>query len=231
MPGGDAERVSAIVPVRDGERYIAEALESIVTQSTPPGEVVVVDDGSTDATQTALEPYARQLRVVRQEPLGFAAALNRGIATSSGELLAFLDADDVWAPTSLECRLTRLAAADQPEAVFGQITQFVSPELGPAARRRFRFDPEPARAEMLQTMLIRRTALDRVGPLATDYVIGASIDWISRARAARLRTADVPDVVTQRRIHGSNLGVTERARQSVDLVRAVRAHRRRNLST
>jgi glycosyltransferase involved in cell wall biosynthesis len=226
-----AGRVSAIVAVRDGERYITEALESIVGQSTPPGEVIVVDDGSTDATQAALELYTGRIRVVRQEPQGVAAALNRGIATSTGELLAFLDADDVWGPNSLECRLTRLAAPDEPEAVFGRIAQFVSPELGTAATGRFRFDPEPARVTMFQTMLIRRAAFDRVGPLATDYVAGANIDWMSRARAARLRAADVPEVVARRRIHGSNLGITQRERKVVDLLQIVRAHRRRNLST
>jgi len=227
----DADGVSAIVAVRDGERYITEALDSILGQSAPPGEVVVVNDGSTDATQLALESYAGRLRVVQQEPGGVATALNVGIATSTGALLAFLDADDLWTPTSLECRLTRLAPPDQPEAVFGRMAQFVSPELGTAAARSFRFDPEPARVTMFQTMLIRRAAFDRVGPLATDYVIGANIDWISRARAARLRAEHVPDTVARRRIHGGNLGITERDRQAPDLVKAVRAHRRRNFAT
>jgi len=226
----EPDRVTAILAVRDGERYIAEALGSIVGQSTPPGEVIVVDDGSTDATAAALEPFAEQVRVMRQEPAGVAAALNRGVAAATGELLAFLDADDVWTPNSLECRLARLAASDEPEAVFGRITQFISPELDPAVRRRFRVDPAPARVTMFQTMLIRRDAFDRVGPLATDYVIGANIDWMSRARTADLRTADVPDVVACRRIHGSNVGVTARHRQTVDLVQVVRAHRLRNLS-
>jgi glycosyltransferase involved in cell wall biosynthesis len=231
LTAGDAGRVSAIVAVRDGERYLGETLDSILGQSAPPGEVVVVDDGSTDATRATLEPYAGRVRVVAQEPEGVAAALNRGIATSTGELLAFLDADDVWPPTSLECRLTRLAAPDGPEAVFGRIAQFVSPELGPDAARTFRFDPAPAHAPMFQTMLIERRAFDRVGPLATDYVIGANIDWVSRGRAARVRIAHVEDVVALRRLHGSNLGVTERQRQTVDLIRVVRAHRQRKLST
>jgi glycosyltransferase involved in cell wall biosynthesis len=227
----DADGVSAIVAVRDGERYITEALDSILEQSAPPGEVVVVDDGSTDATQMVLEAYAGRLRVVQQEPGGVATALNAGIAASTGALLAFLDADDVWTTTSLECRLTRLAAPDQPEAVFGRMAQFVSPELGPATARSFRFDPEPARVTMFQTMLIRRAAFDRVGPLATDYVIGANIDWISRARGARLRAEHVPETVARRRIHGGNLGITERDRQAADLLKAVRAHRRRNFAT
>jgi glycosyltransferase involved in cell wall biosynthesis len=230
LAAGEAGPVSVVVAVRDGERYLAEALDSILGQSVPPGEVVVVDDGSTDSTQAVLEPYAGRVRIVAQDPEGVAAALNRGVAASTGELLAFLDADDVWPPTSLECRAGRLAAPDRPEAVFGRIAQFVSPELDPAEAREFRLDPTPVHAPMFQTMLIRRRAFDRVGPLATDYVIGANIDWVSRARAAGVRTAQVEDVVAMRRLHESNLGVTERRRQTEDLVRVVRAHRRRMLS-
>jgi glycosyltransferase involved in cell wall biosynthesis len=230
LAAGEAGSVSVVVAVRDGEGYLAEALDSILGQSVPPGEVVVVDDGSTDSTQAVLEPYARRVRIVAQDPEGAAAALNRGVAASTGELLAFLDADDVWPPTSLECRVTRLAVPDRPEAVFGRIAQFVSTELDPAEAREFRFDPTPVHAPMFQTMLIRRRAFDRVGPLDTDYVIGANIDWMSRARAAGVGTAQVEDVVALRRLHGSNLGVTERHRQTEDLVRVVRAHRRRMLS-
>src|SRR5215212_2480245 len=80
-------RVSVIVPVRDGERYLAEALESILRQSTTPGEVVVVDDGSTDATPAVLERYAARVRVVRQSAAGVAVALNHGIAVAHGTLL------------------------------------------------------------------------------------------------------------------------------------------------
>jgi glycosyltransferase involved in cell wall biosynthesis len=231
LAAGGAGPVSVVVAVRDGERYLPETLDSILGQSVPPCEVVVVDDGSTDSTQAVLEPYAGRVRTVAQEPAGVAAALNRGVAVSAGELLAFLDADDVWPPTSLECRLARVLRSDRPEAVFGRIAQFVTPELGPAVARSFRFDPEPVHAPMFQTMLIRRRAFDRVGPLATDYVIGANIDWVSRARAARMRTAQVEDVVALRRLHESNLGLTERRRQTEDLVRVVRAHRRRMLST
>src|SRR5687768_5324540 len=133
-----AQKVSVVMPVRNRERYVVEALDSILGQSTPPGEVVVVDDGSTDDTPRLLRAYGDRLRVVRQEPMGVPAAVNRGVATATGELLAFLDSDDVFTPTSLECRLTRLTAADRPEAVVGKMVQFVSPELGPEAHTRFR---------------------------------------------------------------------------------------------
>jgi glycosyltransferase involved in cell wall biosynthesis len=227
VSGAGAQQVSVVVPVRNGERYLTESLDSILGQSTPPGEVLVVDDGSTDATPQLLRAYGDRLRVVRQDAVGLGAALNHGIATARGDVLAFLDADDLFTPTSLESRMVRLDAADRPDAVFGTMVQFVSPELGPEAESRFRYEPGPNRVRLFQTMLIRREAFERVGELDNSYVTGSNIDWMSRAEVAALRTAEVTDVVARRRLHGTNHGLTFREQKRIDLVNVVRAHRRR----
>jgi glycosyltransferase involved in cell wall biosynthesis len=224
-------RVSVVVAVRDGERYLAEALDSILRQSTTPGEVVVVDDGSTDATPVLLERYAAHVRVVRQSGAGVAAALNRGIAIAHGTLLAFLDADDVWLPDALRCRLTRIDAADDPDAVFGRMQQFVSPELDASHVAGLHFDPTPRDVTLFGTMLVRRSAVDRVGPLDRSYTTGANIDWMSRARAIGLRTAELTDIVMRRRLHQTNLGIVQAERKRTDLVRVVRAHLQRQPPT
>jgi glycosyltransferase involved in cell wall biosynthesis len=224
-------RVSVVVPVRDVERYIAEALDSILHQSIAPGEVLVVDDGSTDATPAILERYADQVRVLRQESAGVAAALNHGIASARGTLLAFLDADDVWLPDALSCRLARIDAPDEPDAVFGRVQQFVSPDLGVARAARFRFDPAPRHVALFGSMLVRRVMVDRIGPLDPRFVTGSNIDWISRARATGMHGVEVPNVVMRRRLHETNLGILERDRKHSDLVRIVRAHRQRHAST
>ena len=223
----DAARVSVVVPTRNGERYLGEALDSIVGQTARPGEVVVVDDGSTDSTAAMAEAFGPPVRVLRRSPQGQFAAMNAGVEASVGELLAFLDSDDVWIPDGLERRLARLAQDDAPEAVFGRTVQFVSPELGDELRGRYRFDPGPVGGTLFQTMLIRRSAFLRVGPLAEDYATSANIDWMSRSRAAELRAVDIPDVVARRRLHGDNISITAKATKQFDLVRAVRAHRRR----
>jgi glycosyltransferase involved in cell wall biosynthesis len=219
--------VAVIVPVRDCERYINEAVDSLLAQTTLPHEIVVVDDGSTDGTPDALARYGDPVRVIRQEPLGQFAAANRGIKVSTAPLLAFLDADDVYPPDSLAVRLARLLADDEPEAVVGRTAQFVSPELGPEAANRFHFDPEPILAEVFQARLIHRSAFVRVGPLLTDWATSANLEWISRARAAGLRSVTVPDVVVRRRLHGNNVGITRSAQKQRDLLRMVREHRHR----
>jgi len=223
LPFPTSDGVSVIIPVRDGERYLPEALDSLLGQSAPPGEVVVVDDGSTDGTARILASYGDALRVVYQPPSGQFAAANRGVEASSGEVLGFLDADDLWTRDALAVRLERLLADDEPEAVFGRTVQFVSPELDEVARARFQVLSAPAHARLFQTMLIRRHAFDRVGPLATNYRTSPNIDWMSRAQAADLGAAEIDEVVALRRIHGAHVSLTESKR--ADLVDIVRAHR------
>jgi glycosyltransferase involved in cell wall biosynthesis len=97
-----APRVSVVIPTYNRARYVAEALESVFAQTFKDYEVIIVDDGSTDNTQTALQPYMERIRYVRQENRGLAAARNRGVREVRGEFVAFLDSDDCWEPRMLE---------------------------------------------------------------------------------------------------------------------------------
>ena len=166
-------------------------------------------------------------RVFHQEPHNQFAALNRGVELARGELLAFLDADDLWTPRSLEVRLARLAGDDEPEAVFGRAVQFVSEDVAGEDATQYQFQAGPARSELFFTMLIRRSAFDRVGWLDTTYLTSSNIDWISRSRIAGVRAVEIPDVVARRRIHGTNVSITRRTSKDRDLLRVVRAHRTR----
>lgn len=88
--------VSVIIPVHNGEAYLENAIDSALAQVFPDFEVIVVDDGSTDSTRFILNRYSGQIRILRQDNRGAAAARNAGVAVASGEYLAFLDADDWW---------------------------------------------------------------------------------------------------------------------------------------
>jgi glycosyltransferase involved in cell wall biosynthesis len=95
-------RVSVIIPAFNAEAHIGEALDSVVAQTYRDWEVVVGDDGSTDGTIRIVTDFGHRVAVVSAANAGPAAARNRAIAQSSGELLAFLDADDYWLPAFLE---------------------------------------------------------------------------------------------------------------------------------
>ena len=93
--------ISCIVPVLNGERYLTEAIASVLTQTEPPLEIIVVDDGSTDRTVELARSFGDAVRLVRQEHRGVSAARNHGVRVARGELLAFLDADDLYLPRKL----------------------------------------------------------------------------------------------------------------------------------
>ena len=93
--------VSLVIATFNHARVLAEAIDSALSQTLDPVEVVVVDDGSTDDTPTVLARYAARIRVLRQPNRGLAAARNAGLAATRGSYVAFLDADDVLAPTKL----------------------------------------------------------------------------------------------------------------------------------
>jgi glycosyltransferase involved in cell wall biosynthesis len=94
-------RVSVVIPVWNGAATVGEAIQSVLDQRWRDFEVIVVNDGSTDATARVLESYGDQIKVIEQENSGPAAARNAGVRASSGEYLAFLDADDKWLPEML----------------------------------------------------------------------------------------------------------------------------------
>ena len=94
-------RVSVIIPAYQAAETIARAIESVLGQTYTATEIVVVDDGSHDHLENALRPYRRHIRYIRQDQSGVASARNRGIQAVTGDLVAFLDADDWWAPEKL----------------------------------------------------------------------------------------------------------------------------------
>ena len=94
-------RVSVIIPVYNNAQYIGEAIASVLRQTYTDYEIIVINDGSTDDINRAIATYFNQIRYVRQENQGVSAARNRGLYLARGELIAFLDADDIFLPDKL----------------------------------------------------------------------------------------------------------------------------------
>jgi glycosyltransferase involved in cell wall biosynthesis len=203
------ERVSAIVPVRDGELHVAAAIDSIMAQSRPPDQMIVVDDGSRDGTVARVKRYGDSVTLVRREPEGVGAAINAGIEAADGTLLSFLDADDLWTPRKLELQCEALAADPALDLVFGHVEQFISPELSDAERARLHFIPGAHPGKLKGTMLIRRSALDRVGPFQTHLKLADYVDWYARAQEQGVAERMLDEVVLRRRLHRNNSGRTK----------------------
>jgi hypothetical protein len=204
--------VSVVVAVHDGARFIARALASILSQTAPAAEVLVVDDGSTDGTAEVVARFPAVHLLRRRDNRGQAAALNWGVARAAGSHLAFLDADDVWEPDKLERQLAALAADPALDVVYGQARQrgAVMPACLPSA------------------MLVSRAAFVRVGGFDGGFRVGSVVDWYARSRAAGLRERVLDVVVYERVIHGENTGIKRREDQSeyLRVVRGALARRR-----
>ncbi len=219
--------ISVIVPVYNGERYIAEAIESVAMQSYEPLEIIVVDDGSTDNTGDVvrgLEVRLREsvIRYERQENSGAASARNRGVEMAGGELLAFLDADDVWLSDKLAKQVEMLNENHHYEAVFGLMEQFISPDVDDNVRATLRCPADSMPGYTHCTMLIHRDAFMRVGLFETNWQIGEFVAWYVKALDTGLRSALLPEVVFRRRLHAGNQGVNKRDFHS-DYVRIAKA--------
>lgn len=214
-------RVSAIIPVYNGERYLAEAIGSVLEQTYPVDEIIVVDDGSTDGSADVARSF-KDVRLALQPQSGAASARNKGVELATGNVIAFLDADDVWTPDKNKLQVAALEHHPDVDMVFGYAEQFISPDVEDIVRRQVRCPEEKMAGYIPSAGLIRREVFDRVGLFLPQWQIGDFIDWYARAMEGGITSILLPEVVMRRRLHGMNLGVRERASQ-VDYVRIARA--------
>lgn len=207
-PPVESLRVSVIIPMYNGERYLSEAVESVLSQTLEAFEVIVVNDGSTDGSLAILDSYGDSIVRVDQHNAGTAAARNTGVSTAKGELFAFLDQDDYWTIDKLERQVALLRENSGLHAAWGNVQQFISPELPDEFKNRFRCQKDPVAGYLPCSLLIRRAAFDNVGLFNTKWKIGEWADWYARFTQSGLASEHVSGVVAFRRIHEGNKGIT-----------------------
>ena len=210
-------RVSVVIPTHNTANYIVQAVESVLNQTCRDFEVIVVDDGSSDNTHDVLTPYQDHIQYVWQENQERAVARNHGLKLAQGELIAFLDADDVWMPDKLSRQVALLD--EHPDAVLATV---IARNIGPDGRRiKFwgsayiagepegpvevqRHGPEILFGSPLipSAVMVRREALDRVGLFDTRAV--PNEDWEMWIRLSGLGSfVYLSEVLCQYRTYGT----------------------------
>jgi len=194
-------RVTVIVAAYNGERFLKETLESVFAQDFESFEVVFVDDGSEDRTGEIAQSFP--VRYVRQPNQGLPAARNAGLAVARGDLVAFLDDDDVLPPTKLSAQVRYLDEHPETGCVLGRQEWIFDGVEAPRMAR------DPVFGELggiqLVTAMIRRRVLEDLGGFDPSYRYAEDRDLFIRMREHGVGIAVLPEVVLRKRLHGSNM--------------------------
>jgi len=211
-----AAAVSGVVPVHNGERFLGEALESMLSQSVPLLEILVIDDGSTDGTAEVAGSFGDRVRYVRQDNAGPPIARNTGITMTRGALIAFLDADDIWHREKVASQVDRFEAHPELDYCVTAIQNFWMEEVSGEGER-FASHPrgKPMPGYVTQTLMARRRAFDTVGMFNTSLKHVDAAEWFLRARGCGAIEDYLPEVLTYRRMHRRNRS-REKATTSLD---------------
>lgn len=225
--GNVASLVSFIIPTHNYGRFLLEAINSALAQDYPNFELIVVDDGSTDNTPELMAPLQDRVWYIRQEQRGPSAARNAGIKAARGELIAFLDADDVWIAHKTRSQVSYLTAHPEVGLVSGRMAAMNeggtdSTGTTPGGNRAGNRCPEdgiqvlPAGAAFAKlflhqrnyiatsTAMLRRECLDDVGVF--DESLRRVEDFNLWLRVGtRFALARLPDILGMHRYHGANL--------------------------
>ena len=202
-------RVSVQIPAYNSGRFIANAIESILSQTYHSFEIIVIDDGSTDNTADVVSRYP-QVRYLRQKHSGISAARNRGVEEANGEYIAFLDADDLWTPDKLEKQMAYLEEHPQCQMVFSEIENFIDEEVESVSHRQSEI-LETELEYCLVSCLMKRSLFTRYGGFDENYGYGEDTELLARLKANRVdMTRCLPEKLYLRRIHQTNTSLNHK---------------------
>lgn len=214
--------VSVIVPVRNGARFVAEALQSVIAQDWHPREILVVDAGSTDGSREIVRQYAPAgVSLIDQEDRGIAAAWNQGIAAARGDFLAFLSSDDRWLPGKLRHQLQIMLDAPELGYTITHFQYFLQPDCPIPATFNRTLLGQSLVGRIMETLVVRRALYDQIGTYDTAFRTAEDVDWYARAKDAGIPMCVLEQVYLEKRIHDDNLS-TSGALNTPHLMEALR---------
>jgi glycosyltransferase involved in cell wall biosynthesis len=212
----DRLSVSVIVPVYNGVKFFRQAMRNLKDQGYDALEVIVIDDGSTDDTAQIAAEFSAFVRYVYQDNRGPSAARNHGLALAQGEIIAFLDIDDLWPDQKLVKQLQPFYNNPDLDIVWGQVQQMraLSSEvsvtdaqktLQPSTEVQFLPFSQPVVSFNLGSALFRRGVFEKIGIFDESQIHAEDVDWFMRAREANLNLQVLPEVTLLYRKHDTNM--------------------------
>lgn len=220
--------VSIIMPVYNCEKYLAEAIESILSQTYTSIELICIDDGSTDNSHSILATYLPRITIISNETNGgIAARRNQGIRSAHGEYIAFADADDIWMPNKLELQIKELEANPTLDIAFCMIENFISPDIPENIKQSRSFPKGSLPGHISGAFVAKKTSFDKVGLLDEHYRVGEFIEWMTRAKECNLSQMMIPEVLYMRRVHETNTTLNKQSQNDYIKIAKAALDRRR----
>jgi glycosyltransferase involved in cell wall biosynthesis len=195
--------VSVIVAVRNGERFIASAIQSILDQDYRPVEILVVDGRSEDRTAAIARSFTEVCFLV-QRSRGIADAYNTGIEAARGEFVSFLSHDDIWLPQKLSLQVNYLLEHPDIQYTIAMMKYFREP--GHEIPQGFRTEllERPHVGRIMETLLARRSLFAAIGGFDSAMALAEDADWYARASDGGVPMAVIPEVLLHKRLHDRN---------------------------
>ena len=199
----ESQHVSAAIGVRNGERHLAYALQSIAHQTRPPDEILVIDGQSTDRT-AQIAQSCLGVRYILEPDLGIANARNLAIAAATGKYIAFLDADDLWTADKLAVQMAYML--EHPTVMYTTtwLNHFYDPGCPPRPGYRPEGFEQGIAGRFPGTMLARRKVFEQVGPFNPSFSVAFEVDWFASAQDAGIPSDVIETVLLHKRIHAQN---------------------------
>lgn len=219
---GNNPLVSIVIPVYNCERYLAEAIGSVLAQTYQPIEIIVIDDGSTDKSAQVAKRFSPPVQYCYQPNSGLGAARNCGIRLAKGDYFAFLDADDIWTRDKLSIQMAVFKDTPGVDFVFGHVQQFISTDLDETQKNKIYCPDDKMPGYVAGAMLIKSESLIHAGLFETHWHIGEFVHWYIRAKEQGMKSFMVPEIVLKRRLHTNNMGLRDRDSRT-DYVRILKA--------
>jgi glycosyltransferase involved in cell wall biosynthesis len=218
-------RISCVIPVFNCERYLSEALDSVLAQDYPLSEIIVVDDGSTDGTPAILQARADAIRVITQQNLGVSAARNAGIRAASGDAIAFLDSDDIWPAGRLKALVDAAERDAAADVTAGLVQMLDRRPAKPALKEDL---GTKHRVHCVGSLLIRRSVFDRIGAFDEMLRVVEDTEFIMRARYGGIAFRMIDTVSLIYRLHEDNISrdIDRNQSATLDAMRSLLRRRR-----
>jgi glycosyltransferase involved in cell wall biosynthesis len=197
--------VSVIIPTRNYARFLREAIESVLLQDWTEREVIVVDDASDDETPVIVAGFGEAVRGIRREKCGgISGARNTGLSHALGELICFLDSDDVWLPGALASLVGALVESPTAQVARGNMANVQDAEMAAMVANPEQAAPRAVPGWQAGAMIFRRECFTTIGKFDESLPNAEMVNWVSAARDAGLQFAVVPGLQVLRRVHGNN---------------------------